>query len=272
MPVGDVKTDSEGTTVNIELKRYVFNSDGTVNEELSKVNPGDQLKESSSSSYYFTEALKDDATTSNAHAKDIVTFVNNSNSNHGYYIGRYEAGVTNYDTSNIVTSNSESNPKWTGYNKVSGGEDLKLVCKTGQQVWNYVTQNKASELARNMYTGKKYESDLINSYAWDTAILFIQKCGTKANRGTYSRQNSLQSSLAKTGEATDGTNKDEQCNIYDMAGNDLEWTTETYSYSSYPCGIRGGGYYTSGYYASLRLGSSTPDAYDSNSFRPLLYW
>ena len=59
----------------------------------------------------------------NAIAKNITNFVNNSNSNHGYYIGRYEAGVTNYDTANIVTSNSESNPKWTGYNKVSGGED-----------------------------------------------------------------------------------------------------------------------------------------------------
>ena len=39
-----------------------------------------------------------------------------------------------------------------------------------------------------MYTGKKYESDLINSYAWDTAILFIQKCGTKTNHATYSRE------------------------------------------------------------------------------------
>ena len=258
VPVGDVKTDSEGTTVNITLGRYSFANDGTPSAY--------------SGSYTEDTEASHNSSYGNAIAKNITNFVNNSNSNHGYYIGRYEAGVTNYDTSNIVTSNSESNPKWTGYNKVSGGEDLKLVCKTGQQVWNYVTQNKASELARNMYTGKKYESDLINSYAWDTAILFIQKCGTKANSGTYSRQNRLQSSPAKTGEATDGTNKDEQCNIYDMAGNDLEWTTETYSNSSGPCVERGGSYNDSSYDTSSRISTSTTNANESYAFRPLLYW
>ena len=273
VPVGDVKTDSTGTTVNIELKRYVFNSDGTVNEELTKLNPDDQLKTSSSDSYYYTEVLKD-ATTSNAHAKDIEAFVNSANNNHGYYIGRYEAGVVNgvLDTSELGDEFNEwaaPNINWTGY-KAEEGKEIQLVCKTGQQVWEYVTQNKASELARNMYTGKKYESDLINSYAWDTAIVFIQKCGTKANCVTYSRQSELQSSLAKTGEATDGTNKDEQCNIYDMAGNDSEWTTETYSYSSLPCVPRGSSYGSSSY-SSSRGTRNKLFAYGGPTFRPILY-
>ena len=274
VPVGDVKTDSTGTTVNIELKRYVFNSDGTVNEELTKLNPDDQLKTSSSDSYYYTEVLKD-ATTSNAHAKDIEAFVNSANNNHGYYIGRYEAGVTNYDEVNIVTSNDNSETNWTGYNKVDGGEDLKLVCKTGQQVWNYVTQNKASELARNMYTGKKYESDLINSYAWDTTIVFIQKFGVKTNSLNYSRQigESVRGGLLKTGtRKLSSTNTlDEQCNIYDMAGSGFEFTTETCSDSRFPCVRRGGHYYDNTGYSGWRCFEQLKETYKSITFRPLLY-
>ena len=276
VPVGDVKTDSEGTTVNITLGRYDFadGSDSYKDADGNVLAKGTPIPYSGSCTE-DTEASHN-SSYGNAIAKNITNFVNNSNSNHGYYIGRYEAGVANYDTSNIVTSNSESNPKWTGYNKVSGGEDLKLVCKTGQQVWNYVTQNKASELARNMYTGKKYESDLINSYAWDTAILFIQKCGTKTNHATYSREIGLSTDTSKpaltgTGKLSSTNAVDEQCNIYDMAGNDYEWTTETYS-GSRPCVSRGSSYANPYVYTSNRDNNSTTDANGHNSFRPLLYW
>ena len=273
VPVGDVKTDSEGTTVNITLGRYDF-ADGS---DSYKDADGNVLAEGTpipySGSYTEDTEASHNSSYGNAIAKNITNFVNNSNSNHGYYIGRYEAGVVNgaFDTSEMLNYYTAPNNSWTGY-KAEEGKEIELVCKTGQQVWNYVTQNKASELARKMYTGKKYESDLINSYAWDTAILFIQKCGTKANSGTYSWQTRLQSSPAKTGEATDGTNKDEQCNIYDMAGNDDEWTTETCSSSSLPCVRRGGSYSFSSDYTSIRSNSSTTLAYDNGSFRPLLYW
>ena len=108
---------------------------------------------------------------------------------------------------------------------VTGG-NIKLVCKKEQQVWNYVTQNKASKLSRNMYGSEaKVTSDLINSYAWDTAIVFIQKCGTENNSSTYSKTVG-QSSTSTSASQTTGTNKlkatskvDKQCNIFDMAGN-----------------------------------------------------
>ena len=115
------------------------------------------------------------------------------------------------------------------------------MCKKEQQVWNYVTQNKASELSRDMYKSEaKVTSDLINSYAWDTAIVFIQKCGTESNSSTYSYTYGL-SSTSTSAPQTTGTNilkvtnkVDKQCNILDMAGNCWEWTTETYSDSSIP--------------------------------------
>lgn len=272
IPVGDIKY--AGGTTNITLGRYVFDSSGNIDTALSVSNPGDQLKTSSTAAYYYTEGLKDEAT-SNAHAIDIEKFIRSANGNHGYYIGRYEAGVTSYDS--VSTSNSSSLTNWTGYTKTDGSNP-QIVCKEGQQVWNYITQNKASELSRNMYDNTStFTSDLINSYAWDTAIVFIQTFGTESNSSKYSYQIGLSidtSNPSMTGKGIlSSTNKvDKQCNIFDMAGNCSEWTTETVSRSNFPCGRRGGGFDNSNFYTSNRF-----DLFDTtftnffSSFRPLLY-
>ena len=251
-------------TVDIALGRYSFtkNSDGTITtSEFSDRYHTEDTTASHNSSY------------GNAIAKDIEKFKTSANSNHGYYIGRYEAGVVDYNSS-VSTSNSDYKINWTGYT----GDNIKLVCKKEQQVWNYVTQNKASEVSRNMYGSEaKVTSDLINSYAWDTAIMFIQKCGTESNSSTYSYTVG-ESSRSTSAPQTTGTNIlkatnkiDKQCNIFDMAGNCWEWTTETYSSSNMPCVFRGGVYNGSYFYTSIRYpdGTSTADSY--YSFRPLLY-
>ena len=250
-------------TVDIALGRYSFtkNSDGTVTtSEFSDRDDTEDTTASHNSNY------------KNAIAKDIEAFETSVKNNHGYYIGRYEAGVVDYDSS-VSTSNSNKT-NWTGYT----GDNIKLVCKKEQQVWNYVTQNKASELSRDMYGSEaKVTSDLINSYAWDTAIVFIQKCGTESNSSTYSKTDG-ESSRSESAPQTTGTNilkvtskVDKQCNIFDMAGNCWEWTTETHSDSSYPCVSRGGRYYDSYVYTSSRSFNVTSNAYSYNSFRPLLY-
>ena len=251
-------------TVDIALGRYEFtkNSDGTIT--TSEV-----------SGRYGTEdtTASHNSSRGNAIAKDIEKFKTSANSNHGYYIGRYEAGVVDYNSS-VSTSNSNNETNWTGYT----GDNIKLVCKKEQQVWNYVTQNKASELSRDMYKSEaKVTSDLINSYAWDTAIVFIQKCGTESNSSTYSYTVG-QSSTSTSAPQTTGTNilsatskVDKQCNIFDMAGNCFEWTTETHSDSYAPCVSRGGNYSYSNYYTSYRGYSNTSRAESIFSFRPLLY-
>ena len=250
-------------TVEIELGRYDFtkNSDGTITTSEY------------SGSYTEDTTASHNSSRGNAIAKDIEKFKTSANSNHGYYIGRYEAGVVDYNSS-VSTSNSNNETNWTGYT----GDNIKLVCKKEQQVWNYVTQNKASELSRDMYKSEaKVTSDLINSYAWDTAIVFIQKCGTESNSSTYSYTVG-QSLTSTSAPQTTGTNilkatskVDKQCNIFDMAGNCFEWTTETYSSSNNPCGSRGGLYLSRGFYTSSRGSDSTSYAYSYGSFRPLLY-
>ena len=250
-------------TVEIELGRYDFtkNSDGTITTSEY------------SGSYTEDTTASHNSSRGNAIAKDIEKFKTSANSNHGYYIGRYEAGVVDYNSS-VSTSNSNNETNWTGYT----GDNIKLVCKKEQQVWNYVTQNKASELSRDMYGSEaKVTSDLINSYAWDTAIVFIQKCGTESNSSTYSYTAGL-SLTSKSEPQTTGTNilnatkkVDKQCNIFDMAGNCFEWTTETSSDSFGPCVGRGDFFSYGDGCTSYRFTYSTSGALSNCSFRPLLY-
>ena len=235
-------------TVDIALGRYSFtkNSDGTVT--TSKY----------SGSYTEDTTANHKSDYKNAIAKDIEKFKTSANSNHGYYIGRYEMGTDTQRTS-------------------SSDELTQVKVQENKYVYNYVTQSQASTLSQNMYTSDSFTSDLINSYAWDTAIVFIQKCGTESNSSTYSYTVG-QSSTSTSAPQTTGTNilsatskVDKQCNIFDMAGNCFEWTTETHSDSYAPCVSRGGNYSYSNYYTSYRGYSNTSRAESIFSFRPLLY-
>ena len=96
-----------------------------------------------------------------------------------------------------------------------------------------------------------FTSDLMNSYAWDTATLFLQTFGTNSK---YSIQTSLNSSLATTG-TNNQTTKDVQCNVYDIASNIREFTTETSTHSNGPCLARGGSYCYSNLYMTSGRGS-----------------
>ena len=260
IPVGEVVKeikDGVKSTETITLGRYVFNEDGTIDTALSRKEPGEQLKAISISSSYFTEGLKD-STTSNTHAKDIAIFKTKAESNHGYYIGRYEArdkSATSARTSSSVETN-------------------QLVCTANNYVYNFISQSEAAELSREMYSDSNFESDLMNSYAWDTAIVFLQKFDNRANKTKpYSRQNSLNNSLASQGtnNLSDASKQDVICNVYDMASNCYECTTETYSDSNRPCAIRGGFYSSSSYYESNRSSCDTNYSSSILSFRSLLY-
>ena len=199
VPVGKI-TKADGTKTEIKLNRYTFASDGTPTEKNEEVIDS-----------YFSET----ASKGNTVAKDITNFKNSVKANGGYYIGRYEARTTTArnDKGNALTQITE---------------------KGTDQVYNYVTQQQAAEQAQGMYTSNNFTSDLMNSYAWDTAITFIQKCTDKTN---YANQTSLNESFSST-----GTTNDNPCNIFDMSSNVGEWTTETSSSSDFPCVIRGGNF------------------------------
>ena len=248
IPVGNVIKDANGNTETITLGRYVFNENGTIDTTLSKTEPEEQIQPSGYSEY-FTEGLKDNST-ENTHAKDIEAFRIKATNNHGYYIGRYEAR--------------------------KDGE--KLTVKANDNIYNNITELDAATLSKAMYSDSNFESDLANSYAWDTAIVFLQKFDNRENKDDlkpYSRQNS--SNTDNDGLASQGTNnleldkQDKICNVYDMASNCFEWTTETSSYKGYPCTSRGGNYYYSTYYTNYRGDYDIEYSSDGISFRPILY-
>ena len=116
-----------------------------------------------------------------------------------------------------------------------------------------------------MYSSNYVESDLINSYSWDTAIVFIQKYSGSTN---YANKGSVNKSLLNTGKSGDKV-----CNIHDMASNCLEWSTEHYASTPSiddPSTSRGGGYYFGGYPTAYRV-AVFPYFLGYVSFRPLCY-
>jgi type II secretory pathway pseudopilin PulG len=272
----------DGREVEITLGRYTFatSSPGTptIKQKGSEYDQTTLAQATSGtlntkygvakSTYYFYE-LNGSRTSdrTNTTAKNLQDFIENTETNKGFYIARYEASYgSGYNSSGTDTATKFGNAK--PLSKVSkANSDSSINYKEGT-LWNFITQPQAALVSKNMYKNDKYvESDLINSYAWDTAIVYIQAMGNSnyanANRGTNT-------SLKNT-----GSTGDEKCKIFDMAGNTSEWTTEyrtdTRSSDAYPCTLRGGYYTSSNYYTSSRNHGSATYSSSSISFRPLLY-
>ena len=258
VPVGTIK-NKNNTTNTITLGRYEFDSNtgalksNTPAQVASVENCTQEVVISNSCkelSVFRAGNTATDSTAQNATARNLKEFISTTLSNGGYYIARFEAS----------------------------GTASKITSKYNQKVLVDITQPNAAKLAREMYEEVKennelvYASDLVNSYAWDTAIIFIQ---TYSGKTDYASHNESKTTKAFT--AT-GKNNDKYCNIFDMSGNASEWTTE-YSTDSYiinspPCVIRGGCYNPangSGHYTSYRSGSNPTSSYSNTGLRPLLY-
>ena len=112
----------------------------------------------------------------------------------------------------------------------------------------------------------RVESDLVNSYAYDTAIVFIQEMG----HTNYANKCSVNVSKKNTGKTGD-----EVCNIHDMASNCYEWTTEycadRTSSDALPCVYRGGSYLTSYFYTAYKQYSYATYKDIYNGFRVIIY-
>lgn len=155
----------------------------------------------------------------------------------GYYIGRYEVG----------------------------NENNTSVIKNEQEPYTNIVWYQAYEMSKEMGGGKRATTYLCSSYAWDTAINFIQNNGlrpdgTKTIDYATSTENynenwngkivlnalgniiksKTETKRLKTGETT------AKCNIFDMGGNVAEFTTELNPGTTEPCVLRGIDYYWNG--------------------------
>lgn len=244
IPVGIVYTNTDQTeSETITLNRYTFDTNGNPTAQGEKV----------IDSYY--QELKT-SNKGNTVAKDIDDFKTSATTSGGYYIGRYEARSV---TERTAASNALG----------------QITVKPNDYIYNWVTQQQAATLARGMYgEDKKFTSDLVNSYAWDTAIVFLQTFDNRIDKTIpYSMRTSLNTSLATQGtnNLTDEMTQDKICNIWDMSSNESEWTTETSSGSGYPSVRRGGIYGLSLYTTSYRNDHDTAGAVILTSFRTIIY-
>ncbi len=269
IPVGTFIKDDKSTSNEIILGRYTFGDEATngeptlVQAAYTEEEPENYLKHGDTEiikSYYtelseYREGVASDGTDGlNATAKDLAGFVNSVRTNGGYYIARYEASFasgTSIDDYKAASKESE------GYSEAS-------MSYTEGTLWNFINQVDASKVAINTYSGSSsVKSDLMNSYAWDTAIVYIQEATGK----DYANQDgpSINNQLTDT-----GTKQDEVCKINDMASNLWEWTTEYSSYThtshAYPCTVRGGYFSSSNYNTAYRIFSTAAISYKNYRF------
>ncbi len=137
---------------------------------------------SSPSSYYYTEAMPSDEKTS-------------VEQNKGYYIGRYEAGDKESTEAKTLRSSGASTSN-------------TITIKANQAPYNYVTRDQAKTLAEGFGTKQNYKNvktKLVSSYAWDTAIAFIQK--TVSNYGSSSPQGNYSDTTFDYTDITTGASK-----------------------------------------------------------------
>ena len=230
--------------------------------EIDETTNSEKIKSSSSESYYYTEKMPTDEEAS-------------VNVNGGYYIGRYEAG-------DKVSTDA-------GKMRASGdNQQNEVSIKAGQAPYVWATYENQKALAEGMGSKRGYigTTKMVSSYAWDTAINFIQiKTPDYDSNSPQGNYNDITFSYANVGE-TEKTQIKENgssqlvptgqttavSNIYDMGGNAYERTTESYSNASYPISNRGGNYIgnASSYPAGYRdygLGG----AYSGYSFRVTLF-
>ena len=187
--------------------------------------------------------------------EQVKTEIASVEANGGYYIGRYETGKEN----NLA------------------------VIKQNQEPYTNIKWSEVYALAKGIDVGNKANSYLCSSYAWDTAIKFIQTHSTATNYAT-TRENfngnwidkdvkdkngnvikkSGTSARLNTGLTTSWAN------IYDMGGNVGEFTTELNPNTSEAVVLRGGHCYDNGP-AGGRWDYGSGNAWDNCGFRSTLF-
>ena len=174
----------------------------------------------------------------------------------GYYIGRYEVG-RNSDTA---------------------------VVKYNQTPYASITWSTAYGLAKKIITNSEVNSYLCSSYAWDTAVNFIQNNSTAKNYATsiegFNGNWNPQAVKDPSGNVIKPAGTSQQlntglttqfCNIFDMGGNEAEFTTELNPGTSETVVLRGGSYYSTSYPAGYRWDSLSGYADIDYGFRATLF-
>ena len=204
--------------------------------------------------------------------------------NGGFYIGKYEVGTETLRT-------TEDAPLTTP------------VIKEGAYPYNYVTNKQAQEKSKELATGGK-TSSLMFGIQWDLVLKHIENKQGKTQAELKNDSTAWGNYYNATFEITKGkystdygqtfidvngkytklsndmvlvtsgaTERNSILNIYDLAGNENEWTLEKGTYDSTPNVCRGSNYFDNGYQypTSNRYRNRSYDNNDRTAFRSTLW-
>ena len=171
----------------------------------------------------------------------------------GFYIGRYEAGIPEGDTS---TSNKTGIP----------------VSKKDAIIWTNITYTNSKASAESMISNEYVQTGLLTGKAWDTTCHWIEDSLKSINESASLKDSRYYGNYSGTKRTAGFSENWKTKNIYDLAGNVWEWASEVYSsYFIY----RGGGGYDrdggSGSPVSCRGYGGTSSVVTELGFRPRLY-
>ena len=156
----------------------------------------------------------------NSSYADTEIYTDSVNDNGGFYIARYEASYLDGNAASKASTSTRDDDSTT---------------LTNGMLWNYISQTDALAKANEMYTSGEFTSSLPTGAAWDRTLAWLEETGAvtpfeivgdSKNWGNYNDDTfSTGSNLINTGEYSET----EKNNIYDIAGNLEEWTTEASS-------------------------------------------
>ena len=151
---------------------------------------------------------------------DTEDYTESVNDNGGFYIARYEASYENGDVVSKVSTSTRTSSSTTLINGM---------------LWNCISQTDALSKSNSMYTSSEFTSSLLTGAAWDRTLSWLEETGAVSifeiigDSKTWGNYNddtfSNTTSLINTGKYAET----ERNNIYDLAGNLWEWTTEAYN-------------------------------------------
>ena len=219
--------------------------------------------------------------------------------NGGFYIGRYEAGISTNRTSHSTISSS-----------------LVPTSKANQYPLTWIYCSEAQTLASRVLTTGEHTSSLMFGIQWDLVLKYLETKNVVTqtqlnensmqwgnyinstytlNRGKYARygilstwsdyttdltgvvENRIKQSVESGSNTilytTGSSDRNSRQKIYDLAGNVSEWTLEYTSNTNLPCAGRGGVFYnhSSNEPASFRYDNYANDANFNDGFRVSIF-
>ena len=267
-------TESEYTAIETDLHTYT----------------ADYRKDKSGTETKYTDTYYSDAATgltSEQYTQLKQKMLKSVYQNGGFYIGKYETGTETARTSGDASTAPGETP----------------VIKQNVYPYNYVTCSQAQTLATTKMEHGDRTTSLMFGVQWDLTLKYLETKGTsQADLKTdstswgnyednawnitnvnlkyakYNRAWTTATEKSKTSSedillSTGASESFSKMGIYDLAGNEREWTLEYTSYTNAPCVPRGGGYYDSGSDnpASDRRANDTTNLFGNIGFRLALY-